>query len=141
MAWWYWIVVGIILLAFELFTPGGFFMFLIGLAAIITGLPGMIGLQFSFTFQVLLFTALSTLLLFTTRKPLQRMLMRKGPELSDEFGGKEIVVDSDIAPGESGKCEFRGSPWTVRNAGNALIKAGSRCIVERADGLTLIVNK
>ena len=141
MAWWYWIIVGILLLALELFSPGGFFMFLIGLAAIITGLPGLIGIDPPFTFQVLLFTALSALLLVTTRKPLQRLIMRKGPELSDEFSGKEVVVTSDIASGQFGKGEFRGSPWNVRNNSAATLLAGSRCTIERADGLTLIVNK
>lgn len=140
MEWWYWIAVGILCLGIELFTPGGFFMCLIGLAAIITGLPGLLGLDMPFTLQVLIFAVLSIMLLLTTRKPLQRLIMRKGPEVSDEFTGKEVVISADIAPGQLGKCEFHGSPWTVKNAGSNTLTAGSRCTIERADGLTLFVN-
>ena len=46
----------------------------------------------------------------------------------------------DIAVGELGKAELRGTSWNARNAGAEAIAKGQRLKVDRVDGLTLHVH-
>jgi len=56
--------------------------------------------------------------------------------LPDFVGGVAVQVD-DLEPGAVGKVELRGTSWNARSHQAARIPRGSRCIVERVEGLTL----
>jgi membrane protein implicated in regulation of membrane protease activity len=49
------------------------------------------------------------------------------------------VLGDRIEPGGRGKLELRGSTWDARNVGDTALSAGSRCLVQSVDGLTLHV--
>lgn len=139
MIWWYWMLLGIVLLGIEMVTPGGFYILFFGLAALIIG--GLIGLGFAQAewLQWLLFSALSILSLLVFRGPLLTWIKTKGKDMPtvDSMVGESAILLEDLAPGGTGKAELHGTTWTVHNAGQALVKKNQRCRVERVEGLAL----
>ena len=43
MIWWYWMLVGLVLLGAEMVTPGGFYILFFGLAALVVGTAAGVG--------------------------------------------------------------------------------------------------
>jgi membrane protein implicated in regulation of membrane protease activity len=139
----YWLLIGILLLAVELFTPGGFFLLFFGLGALLVGALSAIlpdGL-FALPLQVILFLIVSFAGLFFFRGALVTRFSRRAlghsevDNLSDTVG----IALEDLSPGGIGKVELRGSAWSARNTGSVPLVRGQRCAVERVDGLTLWV--
>jgi membrane protein implicated in regulation of membrane protease activity len=137
MAWWLWVLGGIVLLAVEMATPGGLFALFFGAGALLTAVAAGLGL--GATGQWLLFTALSLLLLATLRRSLQERIGRGAGIPVDALVGEEVVLLGDVGPGGEAKAELRGVPWSTRVASGVPLRAGQRCRVERVDGLTLWV--
>ena len=143
MEWWIWLVLGLILIAVELFTPGGFFLLFFGLGAIAAGVlaalipvPGAASLAFQVL--VCLLVSVGGLLLF--RNALVARFGRHGRGRDvDSLSESVAVALESLAPGAIGKVELRGTTWTARNTGGVPLARGQRCTVERVDGLTLWV--
>ena len=134
MVWWYWVLAGIALLAFEVATPGGLFALFFGIGALCVAPLAAVGV--STTTQWFAFSALSLLGLATLRGPLLRRLSRHGPAAT-ELVGEQAVLIEDLPAGGEGKAELRGTPWTARTSSGVPLAKGQRCRVERVDGLTL----
>ena len=66
MIWWYWMLIGLVLLGAEMLTPGGFYILFFGLAALIVGSLTGLGFTQAEWIQWLLFSALAIL---STRSP------------------------------------------------------------------------
>ena len=128
MAWWIWVLGGLVLLVAEVTTPGGFFAIFFGAGAILVGALKALGWDGPAWAEWLVFTVLSVASLAFFRKPLMRRF-----SLSS---GRPLVTE-DVAPGGVGKAEMRGASWTARTAGDAALEKGRRCRVERVEGLTL----
>ena len=66
MLWWYWMLLGLVLLAGEMLLPGGLFALFFGLAALVIGVLVGVGVKAPNWLQWLLFSILSivSLLLF-----------------------------------------------------------------------------
>ena len=140
MVWWLWVLGGIALLAFEVATPGGLFALFFGVGALLVAPLAAMG--FSETVQWFAFSILSLVGLATLRGPLLRRLGQKpapSPEIASELVGEQAVLLTDLPAGGEAKAELRGTPWTVRAASGIPMKAGTRCTVEKVDGLTLWV--
>jgi len=139
MFWWIWILAGLILLAVEMATPGGFVAVFFGIGALLAGLLAALGLAESLWLQTLLFSIFSVGSLLLLRKPLRRWFEPAMPgQTVDRLDGERGVVLEAITPGGVGRVEVRGSTWGARSAARSLA-SGDRCIVERVDGLTLWV--
>jgi membrane protein implicated in regulation of membrane protease activity len=138
MVWWYWLLLGLVLLAAELATPGGFYILFFGLAALIVGaLAGMEWLNTAWL-QWLLFSILSILSLFLFRNSLLLWMNAHEPvENVDSMIGETAVLTEDVPPGNPGKVELRGTIWSARNAGQTVLTKGHRARVEKIEGLTL----
>jgi len=139
MIWWYWMVLGLALLAVEMTTPGGFYILFFGLAALIVGtLVGLDVIQTDWL-QWLLFSVTAVLSLLLFRGPLLARLRdeRMGQPPVDTMIGETAIPLAPLAVGETGKAELRGSTWTVKNVGSGHLKKGQRGKVTRVDGLTL----
>ena len=134
MIWWYWVLGGIALLAFEVATPGGLFALFFGLGALCVAPLAALG--FSSTVQWFAFTALSLVGLATLRGTLLRRLSRS-PRAQTDLVGEQAVLLEDLQPGGEAKAELRGTPWNARAASGVPLAKGQRCVVERVDGLTL----
>ncbi|MGQ9918496.1 MAG: NfeD family protein [Bryobacteraceae bacterium] len=143
VSWWLWIVVGIVLLAGEILTPGGFYIFFFGASAICVGLLKLAGFTQGLVSEGLLFVGLAVCGVAWLRKPLLERF--RGPEGdnpdADRLVGETAVAAQEIAPGQYGKVELRGSVWNARNEGETAIAAGARCRVAGVEGLTLRVRR
>src|SRR6266852_4206202 len=117
MTWWLWLLLGLALLASEVFTPGAFFVFFFGLSALAVGLAARLGGDTPGWFQWFLFSLLSVLSVAFLRGPLLRRIMpvRREGLAVDSLVGEVAVPLEDLAPGAVGKAELRGSAWTAKN--------------------------
>jgi inner membrane protein len=135
-----WIVFGVGLLVAESSTPGGLFFLFFGLSAIVVGGLTALDIGGETWVQWLLFSGLAIAALAMLRRPLRARLNLKGSHhVVDSLVGQTAVALADIAAGEVGKVELRGTSWNARNAGDAPLVTGHRCVVEKVDGLTFWV--
>ncbi|MFO0775266.1 MAG: NfeD family protein [Nitrospiraceae bacterium] len=140
MVWWYWMVLGLVLIGLELVTPGGFYLFFFGLSALLVGAFGGLGLTLPTWVEWCLFTVFAVASLLMFRKPLARATAAlPGRHEVDSVVGEHGVVVQAMAEGAMGKVELRGSHWNACNAGPGLLVKDQRCRVDRVDGLTLWV--
>jgi inner membrane protein len=127
------------LLAGEALSPGVFFFFFFGLSAIVVGGLVGVGLLDSALGQWLLFSVLSvaSLLLLRPRLIGRFATARGGNTGMPDLIGDVAILTGDLEPGSVGKAELRGTSWNVRSLAGSRLPSGSRCVVERVDGLTL----
>ncbi len=141
MTWWYWLSLGLVLLAVEILTPGGFYLLFFGLAALLVGTIAGLGFVQPAWLQWLLFSLLSIVSVALFRGPLLRLVKSKtrtGDPVDSMVGEAAIVLD-DLSPGAIGKAELRGAVWSVRNAGTIPLGKGQRSKVTQVDGLMLLI--
>ncbi len=135
MPWWVWGSVALILLGLETLT-GGFFVFFFALGAGLVSLLLILSLEMSLEVQLWTFGLLSLIGMGLFRK----YLIGKGPKIDiDSLVGTSASAIGEIAPGESGKVESRGSTWEAKNVGTEPIS--KECTVTGIDGLKLMVKK
>ena len=141
MAWWIWILLGLILLALEMATPGGFFIAFFGIGALLVGILAGAGAIETVWLQWVLFTVFSVVSLLLFRRPLLEWIKRREPQRPavDSLVGETALLTEDLPPGGVGKAELRGTSWSVRSRDAAGHAKGKRCRVEQVDGLTLWV--
>ncbi len=140
MAWWHWIVVGLILIALEMAASGGFYVIFFGIAAIAIGLLHALDLAGPLWFQVLLFSAISIGSLLLFRRPFMRWMKLDMPGSDvDSMIGETAVPLEDIDAGAVGRAELRGTVWSARNRANAAVRKGQRCTVVAVDRLMIFV--
>jgi hypothetical protein len=138
MIWWYWILLGVVLAAIELATPGGFFVIFFAVGAVLVGLIEVAGILEADAVQWALFTVVSLASLALFRKPLvQRMNRAAGNDAVDSLVGDLAIAAEAIAPGQYGRAQLRGSTWTVRNVGEQTTVPGERSRVVAVRGLEL----
>lgn len=113
------------------FVPGG-------LAALIVSLCGG-----SFLWQMLVFFAVSAVAVAITR-PLAKKVVRKDgtPTNADRVIGAEGIVTQEINELlGTGQVTVRGAIWTARAMQAGSIAAGETVVVERIEGVKLIVRR
>ena len=139
MAWWLWVLLGFALMLGEVVTPGGFFFLFFGVGGLVVGALVWAGIGGPPWTQWLLFTVVSLACLFPLRARLLRRVQGGGPPPVDSLVGTIAVCLEDLAPGQVGKAELRGTAWSARNAGARPLPRGGRCRVVRVDGLMLFL--
>jgi len=137
MAWWIWVLGGLVLLLAEVLTPGGFFIVFFGAGAILVGVLKGLGWNGPAWAEWLVFTVLSVVALALFRKPLMRRFSLGKSKPVDQLAGERALVTEDVAPGGVGKAEMRGASWTARTSGAVALARGQRCLVESVEGLTI----
>jgi membrane protein implicated in regulation of membrane protease activity len=138
LEWWHWVSVGIIILLLEALTPGGFYLFFIGIAAILTGILTLfIPILW---LQITIFAVLSIILIATLRKPMVNKI-KKTTQKADfsEFIGETAYATDNILPAQEGYVEFRGTIWKAKNAGEKELPKNASCKITDREGLVLIV--
>jgi membrane protein implicated in regulation of membrane protease activity len=140
MAWWGWGILGVALLGIELLAVDAqFYLVFAGLAAILVGLLGLVGLELPVAGQWLLFAVLAVAAMFTLRRPIYRRLMNKPFANVSTDLDQRVVLTQDLAPGKSCRIEYRGSGWTALNIGDQAIPSGGSARIDSIDGVTLRV--
>jgi hypothetical protein len=136
--WWIWVLVGLALLAVEIFTPGGFYVLFFGIGALVVGVLVGLGVAGPDWVQWLLFSVVSIASLAIFRRRLLRRMEMPGPAYTiDTLQGEVAIPVEDLAPGAVGKAELRGTAWTAQNVDERPLTGGQRCRVVQIDGLTL----
>jgi membrane protein implicated in regulation of membrane protease activity len=139
MEWWIWILLGFLLLATEIVTPGGFYFIFFGIGAVVVGVLAGLNAAGPLWFQFILFSVLSILTLLLFREKLLNLTRGEEREHIDSLVGESAVATEEIPRNSIGKAELRGTPWNARNVGEKPLLPGERCKVERVDGLTIFV--
>lgn len=137
MAWSLWIVLGLALAALELATPGGFFVIFFGIGALAVGALALLDVVRPVWAQWLLFPTIALVTLRLFRQPLLGYMRVASDHDVDSLVGEVAVAASDIAPGQHGRAELRGSSWSARNVDTSTLAAGQRCRVVAVQGLML----
>jgi inner membrane protein len=139
MSWWGWLVVGIGLLATEMFLiDAQFYLLFLGVAAALVGLLGLLGLSMPEWGQWVVFAALSLGSLLAFRRPLYQMVRDRSGHVEQRLTlGDRVKVPVRLEPGESCRVDYRGSSWSARNVDAAVIEAGSEAVIDQVEGLTL----
>ena len=134
-------IVGLVLLACEMITPGTFFFMFLGISGVLAGLVAWIAPDLPAWVPWLLFSIFSAVSLAFFRKPLMEKFKLSGKHghKVDSLIGETALALEDIAPGAIGKVELRGASWTACNAGTQAIQRSGRPTVERVEGLTLYI--
>jgi membrane protein implicated in regulation of membrane protease activity len=137
MSWWIWIVLGLVLAAIELATPGGIVIVFFGAGALIVGILVLLGAAGPTWVQWLLFPIFALVSLRLFRQPILARLGLHDRRDVDSLVGEIAVPGEAIAPGAHGRAELRGTTWNVRNLDAAPLTAGQRCRVVAVKGLML----
>jgi membrane protein implicated in regulation of membrane protease activity len=141
MLWWYWMILGAVLLAIELFAiDTQFYLIFIGVSAALVGVLGLAGIDVPVWAEWLIFATLSLVFMVTFRKSLYEKLRRSGVQYKETLEGENISISAALEPGAEGRQEYRGTKWTVRNVGSQPLTRGMRAKVIKVDGLTLHVD-
>jgi membrane protein implicated in regulation of membrane protease activity len=141
LTWWMWMILGLVLLACEMITPGTFFFMFLGISALLAGLAALLVQDLAPWVPWLLFSVFSAISLAFFRKPLMEKFKLSGKNAPkvDALTGETAVALEDIAPGAMGKVELRGASWSARNIGEQFEKRSERLKVDSVDGLTLCI--
>jgi membrane protein implicated in regulation of membrane protease activity len=140
MAWWSWCILGFVLLGLELLAiDAQFYLVFAGVAAIVVGLLGLVGIALPEWAQWIAFAVLSLVAMFTIRRQIyEKLLSKPGGKVSTDIH-QHVVIGQALEPGKSCRIEYRGSGWTAINVGKEPIAAGGEARIESIDGLTLHV--
>lgn len=134
----YWIVLFLVLLFIELAT--------VNLVSIWFAIGAAVAFITSFftdyiLIQLLVFIVVSIIALLITL-PLVKNLKQKNnhiPTNLDRVIGKQAEVIKEIKPNHYGEVQIFGTTWTA--IGNGVFKVGDKVIVDKIDGVKLIVKK
>lgn len=129
-----WIIIGLALIASEIFT-GTFHLLFFGMAALLTA-----GLAYQTVeaawLQTAIFGLLSVICFFVVQK---RWGGRKQRE-SFEADKHTIITLSDNLPAHGeGTIQYQGSPWTAVNTGNKELQKGQRAIIVKTEGVKIFL--
>lgn len=139
MIWWYWMVLGLVLLGAEMTTPGGFYIIFFGLSALLVGtLAGLEIVNMDWV-QWLLFSVIATASLLLFRGPLLARMSdgRQAHAEVDSLVGEVAIPLEALPAGAIGRAELRGTTWAAKNVGSTGFHKGQRGKVTKVDGLTL----
>jgi membrane protein implicated in regulation of membrane protease activity len=133
-----WALLGVLLMAAELLTPG-FWIVFFGAGGLVTaGLTWILpGLASRPHLQVLAWLGSSSLLLGLLRRALQRRLGGNGAGADDAVGMQAVVVEA-IAPGRPGRIRLRGTTWRADGYDEEIAEGEPVEILAR-EGLTYYV--
>jgi membrane protein implicated in regulation of membrane protease activity len=143
--WILWVVLGVVLIIAEVFTPG-FVLLWFGIGALAAALASMLGAGLAF--QFLVFIALSTLLTALSRTIFVNYFSRDGEGDGLKSGAAGMpgqigtVVTSSRGALDEGAVKVFGSVWTAYPAeGEPPLEAGDRVVVERLQGASIYVRR
>ncbi len=137
---WHWLLLGAILLIFEVITGSGF-LFWIGMSAVMIGVVLWVFPEMSWITQLLGFAVLGLMTaiiwwLYLKRHPIgtDRPLLNKR---SEQYIGRIFTLDSPVVNG-LGKIRVDDSTWRVRCRD---LPSGTRIRITGVDGVILLAEK
>lgn len=135
--WIIWVVIGIICIIIEIFTPG--FLFLsFGVGAILTGLVALI--IPSMVFQILTFAVITLIVFLLSRKFSKKLISADYEDTNVKaLIGKSGKVTQEIPANEKGYVKIGGEEWAAVSQDNKEIKKNARVTIKDIEGNKVIV--
>lgn len=143
MFWIIWIIAAVILLGIE-FATVDFVAIWFGISAIVLTVLTAIFQELDFVWQLLIFVALATILLFATRPFVKKFLKRKDSQetnLELVLNHTGIVVEPINNDLSIGAVKINGLIWSARAFDNQEIEDGVLVVVKEIQGNKLIVER
>ena len=143
MYWSVWIIAAIILLVIE-FATVDFVAIWFGISAIVLTVITAIFQDLGFIWQLLIFVALSTVLLVSTRPLVKKFLKRKRSQetnlelIINHTGMVVEPIHNDLS---AGAVKINGLIWSARSVDDAQIEEGVFVVVKEIHGNKLIVER
>lgn len=138
MPWWIWVLAGFLLLAIE-FVSTTMHLGLFAVGAFVVAILVGFGVDMPLWGQLLTFAGVSIAAFVFIRPMLVRQLKLNVTKNVDTLSGEQAIPLEDLAPGAQGRAELRGTTWSARNVGSEALTKGQRCVVDRVDGLMLLI--
>jgi membrane protein implicated in regulation of membrane protease activity len=142
--WVIWIVVGVLCIIIEIFTPA-FFSLIIGLGCFMAGITALITptswYPGNIIVQLIVFSITITILMIYVRPLFLRYFARKGRKSNIEaLIGKEVLVDSDI-DNSKGTGYIKSGPdyFKAKSYNGSPISRGTVVTIEKIEGITATV--
>ncbi len=134
---WIWVALTIFFAVIEVFT--------LGLTTIWFALSALVMvflsfLPISFVSQLIIFLAISAVLLFFTR-PIAIKKFKTGKEKTniDSLVGRHALVIKQISEFEKGEIKLDGQIWSASSADGSVINEGAKCEITEIKGVQVIV--
>ena len=136
---WIWAGLTIFFALIEVFTLGLTTVWF-ALAALVMVFLSMLSIPFSF--QILIFLAISAVLLFFTRPiAVKKFKIGKYKTNVDSLIGMHALVTRQIGEFENGEIKINGQFWSARSEDASEIKEGVKCEIVRIEGVHAIVKQ
>ena len=136
LAFWHWLVLGVVLAIIEVFAPGAFFLWL-GISAAIVGSVLWIFPGISWELQILFFAILSIASVVIARRyltahPLETDLPNLN-QRGQQYVGRIFTLTEPVVNGQ-GKIQVDDSTWKITCAD---CEAGTKVTINGVDGVVL----
>jgi len=134
---WFWVFLTVLCAIIEVFTLGLTTVWF-AIAALVMVFLSFLHIQL--VYQVMIFLAISAVLLFFTR-PIAIKKLKIGREKTnvDSLPGKPALVTKKITEFERGEVKLNGQIWTAKTDDGSTLEEGSKCEVVRIEGVHAIV--
>ena len=138
MPWWGWLIIGFGLMAAELLgIEAAYYLIFVGVAAILTGLAGLVGLELPIWGQWLAFSILAIASMVLFRRKLYDRFRGGLPAFGNSLMGATVSLGEDVPPGGRCRVQLRGSTWSAENVGATSIEGGQQARVVATEGTLL----
>jgi membrane protein implicated in regulation of membrane protease activity len=143
MVYYWWFAIALVFFILEIATPG-FVLLWFGVGGIVAGLLDLAGVH-SLLIQVLVFGAVSFVMVILSRTIFKNLLMWKSPgadlktNMDAMIDMTGIVTDEINNLASGGRILVQGQDWSARSENNEILPVNTRVMVIRFEGAKLIV--
>ncbi len=137
MTWSVWTLISIALLIGEAAIPGTLFLAFFSLAAFLTAAVTALFPSLSLSFQLVVFSVASLLMLLALRPAVVNRMSRN--RSAQPPIPQRAVCITEIKAGNRGRVELQGTTWQALNIGESDLNQGAESIVDSIEGLLVKV--
>ncbi|MGE0762259.1 MAG: NfeD family protein [Bdellovibrionales bacterium] len=131
---WWWLILGGVLLASEMFT-GTFYLLFFGFAAVATAVVA--NFESSLVLQISIFGILALLGVWYVRKS---GFKSKSSGFESDLA-QVITLSHDLKAGQEGTVQYQGAPWTAVNLSPEQLHRGERARIVKTEGVKIFLEK
>lgn len=138
--WIVWLIACAVMLVIEIFTVG-FLMFFPAIGAFLAFLCAIFGLGSEV--QIVVFAISSTLMIIFIRPIITKFFKTKDINMNSKsvLGKNGVVIKEIDNLNRKGQVKVSGEVWSAISSSNESIEEGATIIVEKIDGVKLVVKK
>jgi len=140
MTHWFWIIIALLTLGFEIITVGTLVSIWFSVGALAAYLAALA--ELTFEIQLLVFLVFSVLAFVTIRPLAKRFLSSKQqPTNADRYIGQRVTVTETVTSEKWGAVTIQGVRWSIRECDGKTVEAGETVEIIALEGAKLLVRK